>query len=210
MYRLISFLAAIISAFLLFTLFTQPSLQKAKVSQKEIADYNLAIEQADRLIARINELNKAQNDIPQADLERLDIMLPDDIDQVGTIITLDSLATKHKMQFGDISISPIVETQEVVVEKDLTFADKLKMKDDEDLEPKVVTIDTTETTHLRSLGISFSVTGSYNDFREFVTELEKNLVLMDMKELQISEEQEIGKPNTYKITATVYQFIPGN
>lgn len=209
MYRLITFFAAIVSAFLLFTLLTRPSLELAKAHQKEIADYNLAIEQAQKLIDRINELNKAQNDIPPSDLERLEIMLPNDIDQVGTIITLDSLATKHGMSFGDISITPIVDTQQVVVQKNQTFADKLKIQDEATLDQQVVTIDTSEETHLRSLGISFSVTGDYAKFRDFVTEIEKNLVLMDVKEMNITEESSEQKPNTYKITAVVYQFIPG-
>ena len=90
MYRLLTPVLAVIVAVALFTTFIKPTFEEYKRLDVEIADFALALAKADELQQRIAELIADKNAISASDSERLMAFLPDAIDEVDVVLSLDA------------------------------------------------------------------------------------------------------------------------
>ena len=190
MYRLITFAASVIMATALFLLFTQPTFEHVRTSQAEAAGYTQALADAEKLNQRINELVKQRNNLPSAEMEKLEVLIPDQIDEVATVITLDTLAAKHFLLFSDIAIA----SENSVVDKNKKNT------------PAVAALPTSpDTESIVATAVTFIVSGTYDDFRAFIKDVEGTLSLMDISELGIQGEDPEA-PNQYGVTALIYNY----
>ena len=211
MYKLITHLVVLIAAFVLFTAFTQPTFEQAKAVEQEISDYELAIDKADQLIARVEELINQRNRFSTSDLERLESFLPDYIDEVGTVLSLDALSSKHRLLFGDIAVAKVVSesSEEDDTDRDVRQQKKLLTKIDVnafDENPEVKQSKTASSDQYAKLAITFTAVGEYNDFRQFLSEMESSLSLMDISVLGVTEaDKEVGA-QTFQVTVHIYEF----
>jgi len=187
MYRLITFAASIIMATALFSLFTKPTFEHVRTSQAEAAGYRQALADAERLNARISQLVTEKNNLPQEQMEKLDVLIPEKIDEVATVMTLDKLAAKHFMIFSDIAIAKADLTDES--DSNNGAGAELPTRSVEDK------IDAT--------AVKFSVSGTYEDFRGFVSDIEATLSLMDVADLSLTGEDS-EKSNEYIMTILIY------
>lgn len=232
MYRLLTPLLALIVAITLYATYIKPTLNKYKEIDTEIGRYDAALSKAAELKTRIQELINEKKAIPQSDLERLMVLVPDSIDEVEVIMALDEIANNNRLTLQGLTVQKqskdnIFNDEQETAAATRTVSDP--MLDDPAYDP-TLDPDSTGGAQLGSLitdsadiasakledlyepvTIGFTVTGSYEDFKTFTAELEKSLVLMDVSELSITgqngEAQGGGEvDSSYAMTISLYQF----
>jgi hypothetical protein len=211
MYRLLTPILAFIVAFTLFFTFIEPTFEEYKRIDVEVGDYEQALQSAQRLQERVNELIADKNAIAQSDMERLMTFLPNTIDEVGIVLTLDQLSSRHELALGEIGVqssrskkggsAPAAASQ-------ATFAFE---DEDDSLSKEETRADGTivrkPTDSIETVMLTFSVTGTYENFKALLSELESSLTLMDVAQLSISEPKD-DELATFRVSVALYQFKP--
>lgn len=190
--------ALVLLAALFFTVI-QPSFGRLQAAEAELTEYKLTIERADLLRTRIDELTALRNRIIPSDLARLEAILPDRVDSVKLALLLDTVATRHNMLVSSIKIEP-----ERAAEPETMYdpSTGLPMENP--------TLSSRSTRYLRT-AVSFSLEGSYEQLRDFVTDLERNLVLMDISNLAIAGTDTVAEGlSAFEMTVHVYEYQPPN
>jgi hypothetical protein len=209
MYRLLTPILALIVALTLFFTFIKPTFEEYKVIDTEIGDYKQALDSAQLLQDRINELIAQKNEIAQSDRERLMVFLPDAVDEVGVVLVLDDLAARHELVLENISVkssragngATAASTQ---APGKFAYEDNPKELSVENVRPDG-TVARKPTDSIETTALTFGVTGEYKKVRDFVSELERSLALMDISTMGITEPAE-GEFATYSFGISLYQF----
>lgn len=188
--------ALVLLAALFFTVI-KPSFVRLQAAESDLTEYKLTIERANLLRTRIDELTALRNRIIPGDLVRLEAVLPDTIDSVKLALLLDTVAAKHDMTVSAIKIEPeLPPTPEVMYDPTTGLPIENLMPVD-------------RTSRFLRTAVSFSLEGSYEQLREFIADLESNLVLMDISQLSISgAESEDADLGSYDVTVHVYEYHP--
>ena len=151
-------LAAAIS---IFYFFTDPTYQDTKALKLEGKSYVDALDNSKKLLAVRDQLRDKYNGIPQTQIDRLERMVPNNVDNVRLVLEIDRMAAKYGMSIKSIKLSK----ENVSKEKDLIG------KNDK---------------AYGTLGLEFSVDGPYHNFTSFVSDLEKNLRIVDIDGISFS------------------------
>lgn len=185
MFRALLPIVGILIAVGLFFSYVQPTYRETQAVRAEAAQYTEAISHALELQRRVSDLKARQNSISLADLERLEALLPDEIDEVAFLVDLNALAGKHGLGLGDIRVVDSVDAESA-------DAPSTRRGDTEEeaLAPAEGGIDTAARGKYRTLDVHFAVLGTYENFRSFLTDLERSLVLMDIFDLSFSQTEE--------------------
>jgi hypothetical protein len=202
MYRLLTPILALIVAITLFFTFIQPQFDDYKRLDTDIADYDQALKRAQELQDRVNELVAEKNAINQSELERLQNLLPDSVDEVATVLALDALSAKHQMTLKGIAVG--AQTKGVAGgagSGKVAFSDE---KTTQTARPDgTVVAQPTDVVETKSL--TFGLTGTYDNFKKFLADIENSLALMDIASLTISEPAD-SNISTFAISVNMYQF----
>ena len=148
----------------LFFLYTQPTYDEASRVNQEIVRYDEALSKATDVQTRSEDLNTKFNAIPKELQERLKKMLPDHVDNVRLILDLDHLAGLHGMALQNVGINL---TSEGATKGTAIGAAASHEKFD-------------------SLTMKFTVSGTYQEFMRFLTDIESSLRIVDVIQLSIS------------------------
>lgn len=209
MFKALTPIIGIVIAVGLFFTYVRPSFEDVKGIQDETAEYAQAVEKASELQQRISELKQRQSSISLANLERLEALLPDRVDEVAILLDVDALATLHHLTFGDIKVEEkeSAETEPPDAPSELVTADM--PSPEENLFGDETALGTDPNGVLRSqystLDISFSVAGAYSDFRLFLQDIERSLVLMEVTRIVFitSEGNDAAENNAPSFTVRV-------
>jgi len=155
MNRLLTPLILIIVAVGVFFMFTNPLLTRIDGLKAEIASYDEALVNANKLAEMRDVLSKKKNDIRPEDLDSIEKMVPDTIDNVRLILDLQKIGQDKGLDLRNIRI---------------TSKGSRSAKDA--IGP--------ESTKYDSVAMGFSVTASYDRFRTLMTAIERSLRLMDV------------------------------
>lgn len=207
MYRFLTPILALIVTVTLFFTFIQPTFEKYKKLDLEIGNYVSALDGIDTLKSRIQTLEDEKAAISLSNMSRLMDFLPDSLDEVSVVLMLDDLATKNNLVLEGIKITSARTkggSQASTGGTTFAFADDEKDVNKETVDVDGITVrrpqDNIEQTFL-----TFMVTGEYDNFRTFVTNLEKSLALMDINSLSITEPNE-GEFSSYTLGVAMYRF----
>lgn len=119
--------------------------------------------------------------IPADGRERIEKLLPDNIDSVRLIIDVNNIAAQYGMRLKNISLAQSgAET---------TPATSLALGPVEE--------------HFKSVGLKFGVEGSYDNFRSFIRDLEQSLRLVDIETISFSSNENIYE---YVIAISTYRL----
>lgn len=207
MYRLLTPILAFIVAFTLFFTFIQPTFDEYKRIDTEVADYEQALQSAQRLQERVNELIADKNAIAQSDLERLMTLLPNSVDEVGIVLTLDELSSRHELALEKISVQSSRSHGGAAPAAKASFAFDDELEDNREETRADGTVVRKVTDSIETIMLSFNVTGEYNNFKALLSDLEGSLALMDISELSIKEAKD-DELATFVVTVALYQFSP--
>jgi len=156
MMRLIVPLLMVIVAVGLFFKFTDPIFAEIKVLQDRQATLNEGLNNAKKLREVMKDLLDQYNAIPGTDLNNLNKLLPDNVDNVRLIIDIDNIAKPYGMTIKGL---------------------KIKMPEEKTAE--AVTRDK-DNARQAMVSLSFSVSGDYNRFQSFLSDLSRSLRLVDV------------------------------
>lgn len=128
-------------------------------------------------------LLKKYNDISAKNREDIEKLLPDHIDSVRLIIDVNNIASKYNMSLKNIGLS---ESDSGTAS---TPAAPVALPAPGGLEPPgmaSLSIGPSSGAHFKATELRFGVTGSYEDFRAFLRNLEQSLRLVDVTSISFS------------------------
>lgn len=144
-------------------------LQTIRVTNNE---YSTAISNAERLIKVRDRVLKDYNDIKEEDRDRLDKMVPNTVDNIRLIIDMNSIGLKHGFSLKNIKANASKS------EKGANIAQTTRTSSQGD--------NTIPTPTLDTVAVSFSVTATYQQFIDFMRDVEANLRIMDITKLTLT------------------------
>jgi len=123
-------------------------------------EYQIALNNTAEIRSRRDSLVDIRSQINPDDLEKLEKLLPDNIDNIKLVIDMNKIAENHSLTLKNI---------------------KLDTKAKED--PQKIG---QEYGKYGVVGLSFSVNSSYNNFQGFLKDLEKSLRLVEITDLSVT------------------------
>lgn len=128
--------------------------------QEEVNQYEQALSDTIAIRAKRQEIQNQKSSFDPKQVEKLEKLLPDNIDNIKLIIDMNNIATKHNLVLKGAKLDTTAK------------ADPNKLGED--------------NNKYGTIGISFSVTTSYKKFQDFLTDLERSLRLVDITDLSVS------------------------
>lgn len=170
MFKSIITLVCIGGAIALFFLYTKPTYDSLSGIKSQITQYNLALDKAAELQRLKQSLLSRYNSFSPDDIERLHKLLPDHVDNVRLILDLDTLASRHGLALQNVVISGGPTEKE---------------------SSNQIITGPSQSAH-DSLTFQFATSGTYPQFVQFLTDLERSLRIVDVTELSISQSTATG------------------
>jgi Tfp pilus assembly protein PilO len=158
----------VIVAGAIFFIYTKPAYDVIQADQVQIAQYNAALDKATQLQQLKQTLLTRYNSFSPSDLTRLQTMLPDQVNNIGLILDLDTLANHYAMSLENVNISNDASTPSSV-----------------STPAGAVTAVGAASQPYESLDVQFTVHGTYTQFTQYITDLETSLRVVDLVGLSI-------------------------
>ncbi len=152
-----------------FFMFTNPIYQELPVLRAELDSYNEALNNSKALENERDKLTSKFNSISKEDLEKLEKLLPDNIDNIRLILEIEKIASPYGMALKDVKYN--AEEPVEANAKQAGSGGKLETNKD-----------------YKVLNMEFSVSGPYNNFINFTKDLESNLRIVDISSISFSSE----------------------
>ncbi len=156
MKTLFSFIIMIASV-LIFAFYTNDHYQNIKDLRVQAAQYDKALTQSKLLLAQRDSLKKKYDEILPEDLEKIKKLAPDSVDNVRLIIDINGIAAKKDMTIRSIKIQNTAPSRQGAIGPD--------------------------NNPYGSIQLSFSTTGPYEKFKDFMRSLEGSLRIVDVTSL---------------------------
>lgn len=176
MIRLLIPIILVATAFGLFFGYIDPTYQEIKELRSEEKKFNEALNQSRELQEIRDALLSRYNTFSQEDLSRLKKLLPDHIDNVRLILDIDSIASKYSMRTRNVTISEASSLEQNVIAADQGAVD--------------------------SVVLSFSVAATYDNFIQFMKDLEQSLRVVDLMGLSFSSTE--GDAFNFNVSIKTY------
>ncbi len=189
MIRTITPIFSIIIAFVVFFFFTKPMLAEMKITQGKTAEFADAASKAEQLNTELSSMLNKKRAFEMKDIERLEVLVPQKIDEVRVLTDLNEMARVRNMLFGNVNV---VNGDEEVVSSDVT-------------EASVVTQNITYDA-IRSTDITFSLIGTYDQFKSFLADVEQSLVMLEIMEMKFVVGE--GDLQQYELTVRLFSLPP--
>lgn len=141
----------------LFYTFTSPMYGQVKELSATSDEYKNVLDNISNIIETRDKLQVDYNSISRAEIERLSKVLPANVDTVRLALDLDAIASRYGISISNVSI----DTQSEQAATQVTLTDH---------EPPY-----------QSTLVSVSLVSSYENFKNFIQDLEKSLRIMDVR-----------------------------
>lgn len=173
-------IAIIAICFGMYFLYIKPQTDQIKAISQKRDEYYLVLKKVQDISKKREELSVAYNSISQADIDRLNKMIPKTIDVVILANDLSTAAAQNRLVFRDYKADVGDSSQQVVFEGSV-------------IPYKVSTI-------------SFKLDGSYNDFLTFLATIESNLRLLDVTGLTVEADPGQDKKETMHFSLQISTY----
>ncbi|MCC6290798.1 type 4a pilus biogenesis protein PilO [Candidatus Nomurabacteria bacterium] len=157
-------LIVLIAAVAIFFSLSRPLLADIAVLRLEKAKLETGLDNARKLQEVRDELIKISREFPKEDLDRLNKMLPDNVDNVRLIIDINNLARGSGMSIRNIKIK----------------------SDQGGTDPQVIA---DSGQKKGAVTLAFSVAGPYANFEDFLQRLARSLRLVDVTDVSFSSNE---------------------
>lgn len=165
-----------------------PAYSVTSSVKKEVKVVEKSLQNIKEISIASNRLRLEIESIPREYKDSLKAALPEDVDEIRFLNMLNSIASRRNI----ILISP-----EVSIEEQGSLSNDM-------VNNKVNNGD------VGKINASFSVSSSYEVFKEFMKDLERSLLLMDINTIALSStssnEEDAEELYTYKVELTTYLF----
>lgn len=161
-----------ISIIVFFT-FTKPIYEDIPALTAEVNSYDEALNNSKALENERDKLTSKYNAISKEDLDKLEKLLPDNIDNIRLILELEKVAAPYGMVLKDVKYNAGESDSTSLATGGVAAGGAPRGAVQKDY--KVLTMD-------------FSVSGNYNNFLNFTRDLESNLRIIDISSVTFSSE----------------------
>ncbi len=171
----------IVLAIGVYVTFTQKKIAEVNAVREVNNEYSQAIANADNLIKVRDQVLKDFNSLSVEDRSRLDKMVPNTTDNIRLIIDLNSIARRRGMSLKNIKAVAADKTgssQKPAIIAVPTGVTSMNMEAN--------SIGNISTPTLDTVNISFTVSAPYQQFIEFMRDIESNLRIMDLSKLTVT------------------------
>ncbi|MDE2213046.1 MAG: type 4a pilus biogenesis protein PilO [Patescibacteria group bacterium] len=181
--RLLLPIILIIAAVGLFALYTNPTYQNIQTLQGQYAQYNSALTQSSQVRAMRDQLLARRNTFSSDDVNKLQLLLPDSVDDIRLIIDINDIAARYHLQVQNVALNTGQQGNSQNVGSG--------------------------SGPVGSVELTFSVSADYNDFVAFLEDLERSLRLIDVEDIKFDSTaasvSTTGAPvTTYTLTIQTY------
>ena len=167
--RTLTPILSIIIAVLLFMFFIQPQYAEIQSVKNEIKTYTDATAQYAGFSALLQDKLSVKTQRSAYESERLDTLVPDSVDATRLLVDLEKIATTHGLLFGNIT----TKGGDVMLARGTDGA-----------------VDAPESAELATVDVSFAVIGTYDQFKDFLKDLERSVTLFEVTEIKYSVTEE--------------------
>ncbi|PIP86708.1 hypothetical protein COV42_02600 [Candidatus Campbellbacteria bacterium CG11_big_fil_rev_8_21_14_0_20_44_21] len=167
----------IVLAVVVFFSFVNPTYEEVRALSEESAQFDNALNRSKELQSVRDELLSRYNTFSNENLDRIEKLLPDNLDNVRLILDLDGIASKYGMLIKNVSIADKEEETSGVV---LPQSPVGKME------------------------LSFAMTGSYSEFKKFMSDLEQSLRIVDLKRLSFKPQEQNEDIINFEVSVRTY------
>src|SRR3989344_4547279 len=161
------------------------SLRSVKELKEERPRYLDAMNKTREVEEARKGLLAKYNAIPTEDRERIEKLLPDHVDSVRLIIDINNVASQYRMTLKNISLV-----------------------NDEGKQSKASSAIGPREKRFKEVELSFNITGSYENFRAFVRDLEQSLRLVDVETVTFAAAEEAYDYSVTILTYTLSDEAP--
>lgn len=148
-------------------------IDNLRITQERVQE---DLDDARELSARFNTLQSEANNIPQDKLAQLDVLLPKSVNTVDLLVQINGIGQASGLILDDVKV---------------TTEQSNRGRGN-----------TSNISGLNTVVFDFGVTGSYSAFRQFLSDLEKNLRLVDISAISFNS-VEAGSYN-YNVELKTY------
>ncbi len=148
----------------IFFFYIDPNYKELKVLQETKAENEKMMGKAAELRAKRDVLNKKYIAISEAERDQLSKVMPETVDNVRLILDIDNIAQKYGITLRGITVTGGVE--------------------DSATQSKQIVDKTDKKNGAITLGFSFSA--SYDDYKNFLIDLENSLRIVDVTDFTIT------------------------
>lgn len=156
--------------------------------QAKLASYNEALDNSKSLEIERDKLTAKKNAIDPNNLAKLSKLLPENIDNIRLILEIEKIALPYGMVLKDVQYSNVPATSSAVSGTAKGIIPPLSATPAPNPAPAVQKSGTAQASN-KDYGIwdlSFSTTGTYNNFLNFTRDLENNLRIVDISSIKFS------------------------
>jgi Tfp pilus assembly protein PilO len=128
--------------------------------QKEDSEYKISLNNTTAIRMKRQALVDKQGKINPDNLVKLEKLLPDNIDNIRLVIDMNQIAKNHNLTLKNLKLDTGIKAN-----------------------PNKLGVDTSKHG---TVGLSFSVSSSYDNFQNFLADLEKSLRLVEITDLSVA------------------------
>jgi len=145
----------------LFVLYTNPAYQGVKGLRAQVASYDEALNKSQELRAVRDQLLAKRNTFPSESIQKLERVLPDNVDNIRLIIDINNIAVRHGLTLSDVELGVIGGRNGA----------------------QSVAAVGAPGDAVGSVTIGFSVLTTYEEFLAFLMDIEHSLRIVDVEKL---------------------------
>lgn len=163
-----------------FVVFIVPTYSEIGTLRAQAADFNTVLNNAKTLQQERNTLVSKYNAFDQNNISKLGVMLPGNPQNVQLILELNAAASQYGMVLQNVKIDTSTDAQSG--------------------QPRVAG----QNADVGNLTITFSVSGPYNGFTNFIKTIEKSLRIIDIQKATFTASD--PKSTNYQYTVAVKTY----
>jgi Tfp pilus assembly protein PilO len=170
----------------IFFLYTQPTYDTMQTLQSQNAEYDQALTKAAELQQLKQSLLSRYNSFNPSDINKLQSMLPDQVNNIQLILDLDNMASHDGMALQNVVINDpnAGQSSSGAIDSISTGSQKYS-----------------------SLTMQFTTHGTYDQFKQFLDDMQSSLQVVDLVSLSIAPDTSVqaSQPTyTYNMTIRTY------
>lgn len=174
----------------IFFAYTDPTYKDIKMYRAQVASYDSALDNADKLERTKQEIIADYGTIPPEDIEKLSKLLPDNVDNIRLILEIESVAAKYGMTIKNVKF-------DVQKQQKLQNGERIVEQNAQDTE--------LGSKEYGLFDLSFSTQGTYQNFVAFSKEIERSLRIVDIKSVSFSS-PEASPIQSFNQPKNIYQY----
>lgn len=196
--NLLALILIVVAGGLYFTI-TKGMLADSKAVKALNNEIQTALDNAQKIIKEREEVNDRYNDISQEDKDKIDQMIPSSVDNIRLIIDLSDMANQHGFSLENIkastpAVNQVAQTRNA---QNLSIANTSgPLTGQQNLnvgEPQ-----------LDKVMVTFSATASFDEFRDFMRDVERNVRIMEFTKLTVAAGETANADYEYTVELQTY------